>query len=172
MSTNFRSSTPPEGSLDGRGLRIAIVCGRFNDLITNRLLDGVLATLGEHGVVDEDRLVVWVPGAFEIPLAAKTLALTGSWDAVVTVGAVIRGDTAHFDFVAGECARGIQLAQLDVGVPIIFGVLTTENLHQAMIRSGDSHNVGSESARTAIEMVHLLRQIGQIREDSGTDVPG
>jgi len=158
MSTNFRSSTPPDGSLDGHGLRVAIVCGRFNDLITNRLLDGVLATLAQHGVADDDRLVAWVPGAFEIPLAAKTLAAAGTWDAVITLGAVIRGDTAHFDFVAGECARGIQHAQLDVGVPIIFGVLTTENLHQAMVRSGTSHNVGSESARTAIEMAHLLRQ--------------
>ena len=159
MSTNFRSANPDAGSLDGTGMRIALVCGRFNDLITNRLLDGALEALSKLGVADDDRLVAWVPGAFEIPLAAKTAALSGSYDAVIALGAVIRGDTAHFEFVAGECARGIQLAQLEVGLPIIFGVLTTENLEQAMDRSGDDHNVGAECAHTAIEMADLLRRL-------------
>lgn len=158
MSTNFRSANPAPDELDGSGMRVALVCGRFNDLITNRLLDGALGALSDLHVADDDRLVAWVPGAFEIPLASKTLALTGRYDAVISLGAVIRGDTAHFDFVAGECAAGIQRAQLETGVPIIFGVLTTENLDQAMIRSGDEHNVGAESARTAVEMADLLRR--------------
>ena len=158
MSTNFRSANPEADALDGTGMQVAMVCGRFNDLITQRLLDGALGALDALGVLADDLLVAWVPGAFEIPLAAKTLALTGRYDAVIAMGAVIRGDTAHFDFVAGECARGIQDAQLETGVPIIFGVLTTENLDQALDRSGDDHNVGAESARTAVEMADLLRR--------------
>lgn len=161
MSTNFRSANPVAGELDGSGMQVAIVCGRFNDLITNRLLDGALERLSELGVADDDRLVAWVPGAFEIPLAAKTLALTGRYDAVISLGAVIRGDTPHFDFVAGECASGVTQAQLETGVPIVFGVLTTENLEQAMVRSGDD-NKGGESADTAVEMADLLRRF---RED-------
>ena len=110
-------------------------------------------------MAEDDVTVVWVPGAFEIPLAAKTLAETGRVDAVVTLGAVIRGDTAHFDFVAGECARGIQDAQLATGVPIVFGVLTTENLEQALERSDDRDNKGEEAAKVALEMVAILRAI-------------
>ncbi len=158
MSTNFRAANPDASALDGTGMKVAIVCGRFNDLITNRLLDGALEALSGLGVADDDRLVAWVPGAFEIPLASKTLALTGRYDAVLALGAVIRGDTAHFDFVAGECARGIQDAQLETGVPIVFGVLTTENVDQAMERSSDTHNVGAEGARTAVEMADLLHR--------------
>ena len=157
MSTNFRSANPAAGELDGTGMKVAIVCGRFNDLITNRLLDGALERLSELGVADDDRLVAWVPGAFELPLAAKTLAATGRYDAVISLGAVIRGDTPHFDFVAGECASGLTQAQLETGVPIVFGVLTTENLEQAMVRSGDD-NKGAESADTASEMADLLRR--------------
>jgi 6,7-dimethyl-8-ribityllumazine synthase len=114
---------------------------------------------GLHGVREADVTVVWVPGAFEVPMAAKTMAATGNFDAVVTLGAVIRGDTPHFDYVAGECARGIQNAQLATGVPIVFGVLTTENLEQALERSDEKDNKGEESVRTAIEMVDVLRKL-------------
>ena len=159
MSTNFRSANPAAADLDGTGLRIAVVCGRFNDYITNRLLEGVVIGLRELHVADEDVVEVWVPGAFEIPLAAKVLAQTGRYEAVIGLGAVIRGDTAHFDYVAGECAAGIQRAQLETGVPIVFGVLTTENLEQAEVRSGDDDNKGRESAHTAVEMDDLVRRI-------------
>lgn len=159
MSSNFRAKSNVEGVVSGTGRRIGIVCGRFNDLITNRLLDGATNALAVHGVAESDVTVVWVPGAFEIPFTAKVMAQSGHYDAIVTLGAVIRGDTAHFEFVAGECARGIQDAQLDTGVPIIFGVLTTENLDQALERSSDDHNVGEESTRTALEMVDLTERL-------------
>ncbi len=159
MSSNFRAKANVEGHVSGEGRRIGIVCGRFNDLITNRLLDGATNALAVHGVAEDDVTVVWVPGAFEIPFTTKVMAQSGRYDAIVTLGAVIRGDTAHFEFVAGECARGIQDAQLDTGVPIIFGVLTTENLDQALERSGDDHNVGEECTRTALEMVDLTERL-------------
>lgn len=160
MSTNFKAAGSFTGEVDGTGMRLAVVCGRFNDLITNRLLDGALAGLAIHGVKEADVAVAWVPGAFEIPLAAKTFALTGRYDAVIALGAVIRGDTAHFEYVAGPCAEGIQQSQLETGVPIVFGVLTTENLEQALERSDlEGDNKGEESARTAIEMVDLLRRV-------------
>jgi 6,7-dimethyl-8-ribityllumazine synthase len=148
------------GDVDGAGMRIAVACGRFNDHITSRLLTGARSGLTKHGVDEAVISEVWVPGAFELPLVAKQLASSGSFDAVVCLGAVIRGDTAHFDFVAGECASGIMRAQLDTGVPVIFGVLTTDNLEQAMARAGDgTDNKGFEAALTAIEMVDLLRQL-------------
>ncbi len=160
MSTNFKAAQTFDGQVDGTGMRVAVVCGRFNDLITTRLLDGALAGLAIHGVKEADVAVSWVPGAFEIPLAAKTFAQTGRYDAVIALGAVIRGDTAHFEYVAGPCAVGIQEAQLETGVPIVFGVLTTENLDQALERSEpEGDNKGEESARTAIEMVDLLRRV-------------
>jgi 6,7-dimethyl-8-ribityllumazine synthase len=159
MSSNFRAATSVKGEVRGEGMRFGVICGRFNDLITNRLLDGVSNGFAVHGVRESDVTVVWVPGAFEIPITAKAMADTGGYDGVVTLGAVIRGDTPHFDYVAGECARGIQDAQLATGVPIVFGVLTTENLEQALARSGDEDNKGEESARTAIEMVDLLRKL-------------
>jgi 6,7-dimethyl-8-ribityllumazine synthase len=144
--------------LDGAGLRIAVVCGRFNDHVTVRLLDGVRRGLEAAGVAPGDVTEVWVPGAFEIPVTAKTFARTGTVDAVVCVGCVIRGDTAHFDFVAGQCAQGLLQASLDTGVPVVFGVLTTENLDQALARSEDAggHNVGEEGASAAVEMARLL----------------
>src|SRR3954469_15607528 len=135
MSTNFKAANSFTGKVNGEGMRVAVVCGRFNDLITQRLLDGALAGLAVHGVKEEHVAVAWVPGAFEIPVAAKTFAQTHRWDAVIALGAVIRGDTPHFDYVAGPCASGVQQAQLETGVPIVFGVLTTENLDQAMVRS-------------------------------------
>lgn len=160
MSTNFKAASSYTGAVDGAGMKVAIVCGRFNDLITNRLLDGATAGLAIHGVREEDVALAWVPGAFEIPLAAKTFALTGRYDAVIALGAVIRGDTAHFEYVAGPCAEGLQQAQLETGVPIVFGVLTTENLDQALERSDvEGDNKGEESARTALEMADLLRKV-------------
>jgi 6,7-dimethyl-8-ribityllumazine synthase len=145
--------------VDGTGRRVALVCGRFNDHITVRLLAGARAALAGAGVADDDVHVTWVPGAFEVPIAAKTWAESGRVDAVVGLGAVIRGETGHYDFVAGECARGIQDAQLATGVPIVFGVLTTENLEQALERSGDGDDKGAESALTALEMVAVLDAI-------------
>jgi 6,7-dimethyl-8-ribityllumazine synthase len=160
MSSNFKASQSITGVVDGDGMRVAIICGRFNDLITDRLLEGALGGLGVHGVKEADVTVAWVPGAFEIPVAAKRCAASGAFDAVVTLGAVIRGDTAHFEYVAGPCAEGIQRAALDTGIPIVFGVLTTENLDQALQRSDlEGDNKGEEAARTAIEMVDLLRRL-------------
>jgi 6,7-dimethyl-8-ribityllumazine synthase len=147
--------------VSGAGVRVALVCGRFNDHITNRLLAGAEGALAAAGVDAADVHLTWVPGAFEVPLAAKTWAESGRVDTVIGLGAVIRGETGHYDFVAGECARGIQDAQLATGVPIVFGVLTTENLQQALDRSGDDDNKGAESATTALEMVAILRSIRQ-----------
>jgi 6,7-dimethyl-8-ribityllumazine synthase len=141
------------GRLDGQGLRIAIACGRFNDLITERLLAGARDGLTRHGV-DE------APGAFELPLVAKHLAASGEHDAVICLGAVIRGATGHYDQVANQCAAGIQRASLDTGVPVVFGVLTTDTIEQAVERAGTKlGNKGFESAMTAIEMADLLRQL-------------
>ncbi len=147
-----------EGALDATGMRIAIVAGRFNDHITAPLLDGALATLHKAGL--DDVPVHWVPGAFEIPLIAQRLATSGAFDAVVCLGAVIRGDTPHFVYVAGECASGIMRVALDTGVPVVFGVLTVDDLDQALARCGGAvGNKGEESAATAVEMVNLLRQL-------------
>jgi 6,7-dimethyl-8-ribityllumazine synthase len=141
-------------------MRIGVVCGRFNDLITERLLAGARDALARHGVADHDVTVVWVPGSFEIPLAARALAQSDDVDAVVTLGAVIRGATAHFDHVAGQCASGVMRAGLDAGIPVIFGVLTTDTIEQAMERAGTkAGNKGAEAAVTAIEMVAVLRQL-------------
>src|SRR3954451_9158520 len=148
------------GSLRGDGLRVAIACARFNDLIVTRLLDGARDGLARHGVDDASITVVWAPGAFELPLVAKQLASSGEYDAVICLGAVIRGATGHYEQVAGQAAAGIQRAQLDTGVPVIFGVLTTETIEQAIERAGTkAGNKGFEAAQTAIEMVDLLRQL-------------
>jgi 6,7-dimethyl-8-ribityllumazine synthase len=147
--------------LDGSGVRVAVLCARFNDLITMRLLDGVRRGLSSTGVRDDDVHVTWVPGAFELPLAAKAHAEAGRFDAVITLGAVIRGETTHYEIVSNGAARGVQEASLATGVPILFGVLTVENLGQAEARSedGGGHNVGEECALGAIEMVGLLRAV-------------
>jgi 6,7-dimethyl-8-ribityllumazine synthase len=164
--------TEPEGALDASGMRIAVVAGRFNDHITKPLLEGALATLGKAGL--DDVPVHWVPGAFEIPLTALRLAASGRLDAVICLGAVIRGDTPHFDYVAGECAAGIMRVSLDTGVPVVFGVLTTDDLDQALARSGGAAhhgvavNKGVESAVTAIEMVDLLRSLDQPSREKGS----
>ncbi len=140
--------------------RIAVVCAKFNGGITERLLHGVLAGLERHGVPAASAAVAWVPGAFELPLAAQRFACSGAVDAVVALGAVIRGDTAHFDFVAGECAAGLRRVSLDTGIPVVFGVLTTDTIAQALERAGDGQeNKGFEAAVTALEMASLLDRL-------------
>jgi 6,7-dimethyl-8-ribityllumazine synthase len=151
---------PPADAVDASDMRLAIIAGRFNDHVTAPLLDGALTTLEAHGLNRANVPVYWVPGAFEIPLLAKRLACSGTVDAVICLGAVIRGDTAHFDYVAGPCAAGIAQAALDTGVPVAFGVLTTDDDQQALDRaSGPVGNKGAEAATTALEMVALLRTI-------------
>jgi 6,7-dimethyl-8-ribityllumazine synthase len=153
----FALSTGRKADLHGDGLRVAIACGRFNDVITERLRQAARARLAELGVQDADVTEVWAPGAFELPLVAKALATSGRHDAVITLGAVVRGGTPHFEFVAGECAAGVLRVGLETGVPVVFGVLTTDTVQQAMERSGDDANKGTESAETAVEMAQLLR---------------
>ncbi len=153
------------GSEDGEGLRIAVICSRFKGRVTGLLLAGALGELGRCGVAEPDTTVVWVPGAFELPLAAMTVAGTRQFDAVVCLGAVIRGETSHYDFVAGECAAGIQRVQLEMRLPVVLGVLTTENLDQALARAGGPlGNKGTEAAATAVEMANVLRQIAPGRK--------
>jgi 6,7-dimethyl-8-ribityllumazine synthase len=145
-----------------RGVRVAILAARFNGSVVDRLVDGARACLAEHGVDEADIRLTWVPGAFELPLAAQRAARTGHVDAVVCLGAVIRGETAHFEFVAGEAARGIQEVALRTGVPASFGVLTTESVEQAMDRAGGSAgNKGYECALAALEMVGVLEALGE-----------
>ncbi|MCU1488478.1 MAG: 6,7-dimethyl-8-ribityllumazine synthase [Actinomycetia bacterium] len=153
-------STGRKPDLDGTGLRIAFACGRFNDVITDRLLKGATRRLDELGVASGMVDEVWAPGAFELPLVAKALAESHRYDAVVTLGAVIRGGTPHFEYVAGECAAGVLRVGLDTGVPVVFGVLTVDTVEQAMERSVEgAGNKGAESAETAVEMATLLRGI-------------
>ena len=149
-----------EGGADATGMRFGVVAGRFNRRVTERLLDGVVRTLFDHGACEDALTVAWVPGAFEIPVVAQRLARSGATDAVICVGAVIRGDTAHFEYVAGPCADGVSRVALDTGVPVVFGVLTTESLEQALDRTGGTEgHKGEEAALTAIEMVSLLRAL-------------
>jgi 6,7-dimethyl-8-ribityllumazine synthase len=151
-----------EGKLDASGMRLGVVAARFNGDVTKLLLEGALDELADRGVESDAVQVVWVPGAFEIPLAAKQLAESGELDAVICVGAVIRGDTPHFDYVAGECAAGISRVGLDTGIPVAFGVVTTDDLDQALARAGGAEgNKGAEAAATAVEMVDLLRKLGK-----------
>jgi 6,7-dimethyl-8-ribityllumazine synthase len=146
-----------EGQLRGDGLRVAIAASRFNETIVQRLVDGAVDGLRRHGV-DADAIdVAWAPGAFELPLVARRLATSGRYDSVITLGAVIRGATSHYDLVAGQCAAGVQRAQLDSGIPIVFGVLTTDTIEQAVERAGTkAGNKGFEAAAAAIEMANLL----------------
>ena len=149
-----------EGTVDGAGMRVGIVVARFNELITRNLLDGARDALRRGGVADDDVTVAWVPGSFEIPLVAKTMACSGRYDAVVCLGAVIRGATAHFDHVAGQAASGVARAGLDTGVPVIFGILTTDTIDQALERVGaKGTNRGADAAFAALEMASLLRQL-------------
>ena len=150
-----------EGDLDATGLRVACVAARFNDFVVEPLLRGAIDALGRHGVAPRQIEVVRVPGAFELPIAARKLALSGRYDAVIALGAVIRGDTPHFDYVAGECAAGLARIALDSGVPVAFGVLTTDTVEQATDRAGGKDgNKGADAALTAIEMATLLRKLG------------
>ncbi|MGH9018953.1 MAG: 6,7-dimethyl-8-ribityllumazine synthase [Acidimicrobiales bacterium] len=160
-----------EGTAGGPAT-VAVVCAKFNGAITEKLLHGTLAGLADHGVGPDAVHVAWVPGAVELPLAASRLLWSTAYDAVIALGAVIRGDTAHFDFVAGECAAGLQRVALDSGVPVVFGVLTTDTVDQATERAGDGpSNKGYEAAVTALEMVRLLEQLPAPVEDyPGDDV--
>lgn len=147
-----------EGNLQAEGLKVAIVISRFNDFITRRLLDGAHDAFVRHGGSFDNIDNFWVPGAFEIPLVAKKLAESGKYDAVICLGAVIRGGTPHFDYVAGESAKGIGQTMLQTGVPIIFGVITTDTIEQAIERAGVKiGNRGAEAALSAIEMANLVR---------------
>lgn len=146
-----------QGSLVGSGLRFAIVVSRFNELISGKLLDGALDTLTRHDVRHQDIEVYWVPGAWELPLVAKEIALSGKHDAILALGAVIQGDTPHFDLVCAEMSKGLASVGLEHRVPVAFGVLTTSNLEQALLRAGSkSGNKGAEAAMAALEMANLL----------------
>ncbi len=148
-----------EGKLDASGLSFGILVSRFNSFISERLLEGALDALLRHGAADENIVVARVPGAFEIPLAAKKMAESGKFDAVICLGAVIRGATPHFDYVAGEVSKGVAHVSLDSGLPIIFGVLTTDSIEQAIERAGTkAGNKGFDAAVTALETVNLLRE--------------
>jgi len=147
-----------EGKLTAEGLRIGIVAARFNEFITNKLVGGAIDALTRHGANQDDITLAWVPGAFEIPLAAQKMAGSRAFDAVICLGAVIRGSTPHFDYVAGEVTKGVAHVTLQTGVPTVFGVLTTENIEQAIERAGSkSGNKGFDAAMTAIEMANLLK---------------
>ena len=150
-----------EGHLNASGLRFAVIVTRFNDFITEKLLSGALDALKRSGGNEEQITVVRVPGAFEIPLTAKRVASTGNYDAVICLGAVIRGATPHFDFVAAEASKGIAAVSLETGVPLSFGVITTDTIEQAIERAGTkAGNKGWEAAVTAIEMANLFKQVG------------
>ncbi|OPX45476.1 6,7-dimethyl-8-ribityllumazine synthase [Ruminiclostridium hungatei] len=147
-----------EGNLIAKGLRFGIVAGRFNEFISSKLLGGAIDALARHGGDTGDIEVAWVPGAFEIPLAAQKLAVSQRFDAVICLGAVIRGSTPHFDYVAAEVSKGIAKVSLDAGIPVVFGVLTTDTIEQAIERSGTkAGNKGYDAAVTAIEMANLLK---------------
>ena len=153
-------TTELQGDLDGEGLRAAIVVARFNEFLTSKLLEGAKAALQRHGVRDEDVTVAWVPGSFEIPLVARKLAESGSYHAVLCLGAVIRGETDHYEHVAGEAAKGIAAASQSTGIPVIFGVLTTDTVEQALNRAGGKQgNNGYSAGVAAIEMASLLRKL-------------
>ncbi len=150
-----------EGQLVAKDFKIAIVASRFNEFITNKLVEGAIDALTRHGVEDSDITVAWVPGAFEIPMVAKKLAVPGKCDAVICLGAVIRGSTPHFDYVAAEVSKGVAQVGMMTGVPAIFGVITTDSIEQAIERAGTkAGNKGFEAGESAIEMVNLFRSMG------------
>ena len=149
-----------EGKLTAKNMKIAIVVARFNEFITSKLLSGCIDCLIRHEAADEDLTVAWVPGAFEIPMAAKKLAESGKYDAVICLGAVIRGATPHFDYVCAEASKGIAQVSMQTGVPVAFGVLTTENIQQDVERAGTkAGNKGVDCAMTAMEMVNLFKEM-------------
>ncbi len=150
-----------QGSLLGEGLRFMLVVSRFNEFFSSKLLEGALDALLRHGVKEEDIDVAWTPGAFEIPLIAKKMAQTGRYDAILCLGAVIRGGTPHFDYIAAEVSKGVANVGLDTGVPVIFGVITTDTLEQAIERAGTKEgNMGFKAAMNGIEMANLVKAIG------------
>ena len=150
-----------QGNLIGTGLKVGIIVSRFNEFITSKLLGGALDSLDRHGVDEEDIDVAWVPGSFEIPIAAQKMASGGKYDAIVCLGAVIRGATSHFDYVAAEVSKGVASVGLKAGIPVIFGVLTTDTIEQAIERAGTkAGNKGSEASGAAIEMANLFRSMG------------
>ena len=152
-------ATVLEGKLSAKGMRFGLVVGRFNEFISSKLKDGAIDTLVRHGASDDDITVAWVPGSFEMPLVAKRMASSGNFDAIITLGAVIRGATAHFDYVAAEVSKGTAQVGLETGVPVIFGVLTTDTIEQAIERAGTkAGNKGADCAMAAMEMVDLLGQ--------------
>ena len=156
-----------EGTLLAEGLRFGLIVSRFNEFISGRLLEGALDTFRRHGADEAKIEVVWAPGSFEIPLLAKTLAESGKYDAVVCLGAVIRGSTPHFEYVASEAAKGVAQVNLSTGVPTIFGVITADTIEQAIERAGTkSGNKGADAAKGAIEMANLLKELkGKSRSD-------
>jgi 6,7-dimethyl-8-ribityllumazine synthase len=150
------------GKLDARGKSLGIVVSRFNDSVSKKLLDGAVGALLRMGASDADITVVWVPGALEIPMVAARLAQSGRYTAIVCLGAVIRGETAHFELVSTQCAAGVAAVARETGVPVAFGVLTTENVEQALDRAGGKHgNKGAEAAEAAVETADLLHQLEQ-----------
>jgi len=150
-----------QGNLIGTGLKMGIIVSRFNEFITSKLLSGALDTLDRHGVNDQDVDVAWVPGSFEIPIAAQKMASSEKYDAIICLGTVIRGATSHFDYVAAEVSKGVASVGLKAGIPIIFGVLTTDTIEQAIERAGTkAGNKGSEASEAAIEMANLFKSIG------------
>jgi len=150
-----------EGKFDGRDVKIAIVAGRFNEFITSKLVGGALDVLKRNDVSEESIDIAWVPGAFEIPLIAKKLANTQKYDAIITLGAVIKGSTPHFDYVCAEVSKGVAQISLQSELPVIFGVLTTNNIEEAIERAGTkAGNKGADAAFSAIEMINLIKEIG------------
>ena len=150
-----------EGNLIGTGSKFGIVVGRFNEFIGGKLLEGAMDALVRHGVESDDVSVAWVPGSFEIPLIAKKMAESGKYDAVICLGAVIKGSTDHYDYVCAEVSKGVAQASLGSGIPVLFGVLTTDNIEQAIERAGTkAGNKGYDVAVSAIEMVNLIKNIG------------
>ena len=148
------------GGLDAHGLRIGVLVAQFNEVVTSRLLDGAREALAHHGIREEDITIAWVPGSLELPQLASRMASAGSWDALVTLGCVIRGETSHFDYVCAESAHGIAQVARDSGAPVAFGVLTTEDMDQAMARSGGAKgNRGFDAVESAIKMVNVYRQL-------------
>lgn len=156
------------GTFDARGRRFAIAASNFNELVVGKLVEGALACFQAHGISEDDLVVTWVPGAFELPLVAKTLARSERYDAVVCLGAVIRGETPHFDHVAAQAAQGIREASMETGVPVAFGVLTTNTMEQALDRAGGKHgNKGWDAAMAAMQMASVLDQVREEKDGEG-----
>ncbi len=149
-----------EGQLTAKGMRIGIIAARFNEFITSKLISGALDTLRRHGAEEDNITLAWVPGAFEIPLVAKKMAQSGKYDGLICLGAVIRGATSHYDYVCNEASKGIAMVNMETGIPTGFGVLTTENIEQAVERAGTkAGNKGSDTAMAVMEMVNLTKQL-------------